>query len=170
MRLGSGHGSGKPVAATTGARRGVPVNSRGVAVKRPAPRGAARKKGGAPGKSRPRPAATIRITPIAAPSTRKGQDMNRPHPWTRTTVRLPRDGLLGIDDGRGLRLRVAAGTVWLTQHDDGRDLVLRAGECFVIDRPGRTVVQALDPAELALNAANDAHCPPPSHTRLKGLA
>ncbi len=66
-----------------------------------------------------------------------------------------RDGLLGIDDGRGLRLRVAAGTVWLTQQGDGRDVVLREGESFVIERPGRTVVQALDPAELALNAAND---------------
>jgi len=81
--------------------------------------------------------------------------MYRQHQWTRTTVRLARDGLLGIDDGRGLRLRVASGAVWLTQQDDGRDVVLREGESFVIDRPGRTVVQALDPAELALNAAND---------------
>ena len=62
--------------------------------------------------------------------------MNRQHQWTRTTVRLARDGLLGIDDGRGLRLRVASGAVWLTQQDDGRDVVLREGESFVIDRPG----------------------------------
>lgn len=82
--------------------------------------------------------------------------MHREPRWTRTTVRLARDGVLGIDDGRGLRLRVAAGSVWLTQQDDSRDVVLREGESFVIDRPGRTVVQALAPAELALNAANDA--------------
>ena len=64
--------------------------------------------------------------------------MTANHRWTRTTVHLARDGLLGIDDGRGLRLRVAAGTVWLTQQDDSRDVVLHAGESFVIDRPGRT--------------------------------
>jgi len=81
--------------------------------------------------------------------------MHRDTRWTRTTVRLARDGLLGIGDGRGLRLRVAAGTVWLTQQGDGRDVVLREGDSFVIERPGRTVVQALDPAELALDAAND---------------
>ncbi len=96
--------------------------------------------------------------------------MYRQHQWTRTTVRLARDGLLGIDDGRGLRLRVASGAVWLTQQDDGRDVVLREGESFVIDRPGRTVVQALDPTELALNAANDTRYSTRSHTRLKGLA
>jgi hypothetical protein len=96
--------------------------------------------------------------------------MYRQHQWTRTTVRLARDGLLGIDDGRGLRLRVASGAVWLTQQGEGRDVVLREGESFVIDRPGRTVVQALDPAELALNAANDIHYSTQSHTRLKGLA
>jgi hypothetical protein len=84
--------------------------------------------------------------------------MQRVPRWTRTTVRLARDGVLGIDDGRGLRLRVAAGAVWLTQQGDGRDVVLRAGESFVIDRPGRTVVQALDPAELSLNAAGEARC------------
>ena len=62
--------------------------------------------------------------------------MHRETRWTRTTVRLARDGLLGIDDGR--------------------DVVLREGDSFVIERPGRTVVQALDPAELALDAANDS--------------
>ena len=96
--------------------------------------------------------------------------MYRQHQWTRTTVRLARDGLLGIEDGRGLRLRVASGAVWLTQPGDGRDVVLREGESFVIDRPGRTVVQALDPSELALNAANDRHFSTSSHTRLKGIA
>jgi len=96
--------------------------------------------------------------------------MNRNHRWTCTTVRLAREGMLSIDDGRGLHLRVAAGAVWLTQQDDRRDVVLREGESFVIDRPGRTVVQALDPAELALNAANDTHYSTQSHTLLKGLA
>ena len=96
--------------------------------------------------------------------------MSRQHQWTRTTVRLAQGGLLGIDDGRGLRLRVASGAVWLTQQADSRDIVLREGESFVIDRPGRTVVQALDPAELRLHA--EAEAPVSTFTRslLKGVA
>ena len=96
--------------------------------------------------------------------------MKRQHLWTRTTVHLARNGLLGIDDGRGLRLRVASGAVWLTQQDDGRDVVLLEGESFLIDRPGRTVVQALDPAELRLNAVAQAPTSTHSRTLLKGVA
>ena len=136
-------------------RGGLPVKPPGFPVKRSRERGACRKNGGAPVNSARGGAATIRLTPLPALDT-KGKAMHRDTRWTRTTVRLARDGLLGIDDGHGLRLRVAAGTVWLTQQGDGRDVVLREGESFVIDRPGRTVVQALDPAELALNAANDS--------------
>jgi hypothetical protein len=96
--------------------------------------------------------------------------MNRTPRRTCTTVCLAREGLLAIDDGRGLHLRVQAGTVWLTQHDDLRDVVLREGESFVIERPGRTLVQALAPSELRLDAANDTRYSTESHTRLKGLA
>jgi hypothetical protein len=94
--------------------------------------------------------------------------MNRQPSWTRTTVRLARNGLLGIDDGRGLRVRVAAGAVWLTQHGDARDVVLREGESFVIDRSGRTVVQALDAAELRLDAAARPAISTSSRPLLKG--
>jgi len=96
--------------------------------------------------------------------------MSRQHQWTRTTVRLARNGLLGIDDGRGLRLQVASGTVWLTQHDDSRDIVLREGEGLVIDRPGRTVVQALDAAELRLDAAAGTPASTSTRSLLKGAA
>ena len=77
----------------------------------------------------------------------------------RTTVRLARDGVIGIEDGRGLRVGVSTGSVWLTQQGDGRDVVLRAGESFVIDRRGRTVVQALAPAEFSLAAAGGTATP-----------
>jgi hypothetical protein len=90
--------------------------------------------------------------------------------WTRATVHLAREGLLAIDDGRGLRLRVAAGSVWLTQHDDVRDVVLREGESFVIERRGRTLVQALGPSELRLDAANENRYSTETVSRLKGLA
>ena len=101
--------------------------------------------------------------------------MSRFTRWTRTTVNLPRKGLLGIEDGRGMRLQVAAGKVWLTQHGDLRDVVLGPGECFVIDRAGHTLVQALDATRLSLEAASGS--PPSTQARiphplslLKGLS
>jgi len=101
--------------------------------------------------------------------------MSRFTRWTRTTVNLPRKATLGIEDGRGMRVGVTAGRVWLTQHGDVRDVVLGPGERFVIDRAGRTLVQALDTTELSLDAA---HGTPPSilariplpRTLLKGVA
>ena len=71
-------------------------------------------------------------------------------------------GLSGIDAISHIRkVHPKVKVLMLTHHE---------GESFVIDRPGRTVVQALDPSELALNAANDHHYSTRSHTRLKGLA
>ncbi len=101
--------------------------------------------------------------------------MSRFTRWTRTTVNLPRQATLGIEDARGMRLAVAAGKVWLTQHGDPRDVVLGPGESFVIDRAGRTVVQALDAAQLSLDAASgtphstQAQMPHPL-SLLKGLS
>ncbi len=101
--------------------------------------------------------------------------MSRFTRWTRTTVNLPRRASLGIEDGRGMRLAVTAGKVWLTQHGDPRDVVLGPGECFVIDRAGRTLVQALDEARLSLDASSGT--PPSTQARmphplslLKGLS
>jgi Protein of unknown function (DUF2917) len=79
--------------------------------------------------------------------------MSRFTRWTRTTVNLPRKAMLGIEDGRGMRLEVTAGKVWLTQSGDLRDVFLGPGDGFVIDRAGRTLVQALDATELRLDAA-----------------
>ncbi len=94
--------------------------------------------------------------------------MTRDLRWSRTTIRLVRNGLLGIDDGRGMRVRVRSGTVWLTQHDDPRDVVLREGESFTIERAGRTVVQALDPSELRIDGGPQPHPSLLTRTLIRG--
>jgi Protein of unknown function (DUF2917) len=53
---------------------------------------------------------------------------------TRETVTLP--------DVRGATLRVARGTVWITQEDDTQDIVLRAGDAWTVERNGLTILEA----------------------------
>ena len=67
-----------------------------------------------------------------------------------TRAALSRDALLVLDDAQGTAVAVDAGVIWLTLHHDTRDVFVRAGERFCIDRPGRTVIMAHEPATLRL--------------------
>jgi hypothetical protein len=60
----------------------------------------------------------------------------------RETVTLP--------DVRGATLRVAQGTVWITQERDPQDVVLRAGDAWVVERDGLTVLEAQDAVRLRI--------------------
>jgi hypothetical protein len=67
-------------------------------------------------------------------------------PAERTIVRLGDGGVWSTGPAKaGVRLRCAAGTIWVTQPNTPGDVILRAGESFVA-RPGggKVVVQALD--------------------------
>src|SRR5688572_12846579 len=45
----------------------------------------------------------------------------------------------------GLVIEARAGTIWLTQDGDVRDIVLRSGQSFRLTRPGCTIAQSLSP-------------------------
>jgi hypothetical protein len=61
--------------------------------------------------------------------------------------------LLEVSDGKGLAVRCLKGCVWITQSDDQRDIVLGAGEGFVLDVPGVALVcAAATPAVFAIEA------------------
>jgi hypothetical protein len=64
-----------------------------------------------------------------------------------------------LDDARGIRIQPRLGIVWVTEEANLRDHVVGPGETHVVSRGGRTLIQALQPAWIALGdpgAANDA--------------
>jgi hypothetical protein len=45
-----------------------------------------------------------------------------------------------IEEGRGLRLRVESGAIWITQEGCDKDVVVDAGETCILEHHGRTLV------------------------------
>ncbi len=67
---------------------------------------------------------------------------------------VPRGRVLALAHGAGRRVACLAGALWVTQDCDTRDIVLEAGESFVLDRPGTAALQALGgPARLSIGPA-----------------
>ena len=64
-----------------------------------------------------------------------------------------------LDDAQGTRILARSGTVWVTEEGETRDHIVGPGDALVVMRPGRTLVQALQPAWISLAdggaAAND---------------
>ena len=58
--------------------------------------------------------------------------------------------VVSLDDARGTCIRARYGAVWVTEEGSVKDHILRAGTSHVVSRAGRTVVQALEPAWIAL--------------------
>jgi len=69
-------------------------------------------------------------------------------------VRLNTGELLDINDGEGFVIKCLEGALWITQSNDPRDIVLGAGESFVLDKPGLALVcAAAGPAMVAVEAS-----------------
>lgn len=62
---------------------------------------------------------------------------------SRAANELAKGNLYRIRDGQGRRVECLSGCLWLTQHNDPRDIVLEAGDGFTIDRAGDTFLSAL---------------------------
>jgi hypothetical protein len=69
-----------------------------------------------------------------------------------TAVKLTERNTISVVDGKGARVAVIDGRVWITQEDDSRDILLRPGQTFTLDRDGTTIIEALADAEVALDA------------------
>ena len=69
-----------------------------------------------------------------------------------------KSGAVNLNDGQTLRVVDAAGstlccsegTLWVTEENQRRDLILEAGACVQLKRAGLTLVQALSAASLSI--------------------
>lgn len=77
----------------------------------------------------------------------------RPTPGPR---HLDAREVLHIHDGAGLAVKCVRGVLWITQSNDTDDIIVRAGETFVLDRDGLALISApLAPADLVVQAGRD---------------
>jgi len=61
----------------------------------------------------------------------------------RAPSRLGAHSVHPIEDGAGHNLKCLAGSLWLTQENDPRDIILSPGQSFTLDRPGKAVLVVL---------------------------
>jgi hypothetical protein len=78
------------------------------------------------------------------------------HTARRHTTSLPRHVSLSLRQRAGDRIECTSGSLWITQDGDLRDIVLRAGESFRLDRSGTALISALTDARLAVHRAAPA--------------
>ena len=65
-----------------------------------------------------------------------------PNPDELCVTRLTPGRSLRVRDAIGCTVMCCAGTVWITQENDARDIFLTAGERFTFDRPGLALIYA----------------------------
>lgn len=59
-----------------------------------------------------------------------------------TIIDLAARESLSLTNVRGTTLRVTRGSVWITQENDTQDIVLRAGDNWVVEKNGLTILEA----------------------------
>ncbi len=65
-------------------------------------------------------------------------------------LRLGRGQTLKLTDGAGSTICAREGTVWITEENSRKDVVLEPGSCYRIGNPGLTLVQAFADAQVSL--------------------
>jgi hypothetical protein len=65
-------------------------------------------------------------------------------------LRLGRGQTLKLRDSVGSTICAEQGTLWITEENSRKDVVLEDGACFRIGNPGLTIVQAFADAQVSL--------------------
>jgi len=66
-------------------------------------------------------------------------------------IDLQRGRVLRVMDGAGSTLTAHTGSVWITEQDSMRDVVLRAGQSVRLRRAGLAVVEAFSDAAISFD-------------------
>lgn len=61
-------------------------------------------------------------------------------------MELPRGGAFVVSDAQGMRLTCLGGVLWITQHHDSNDLILKPAQSATIQGKGAVVILACDEA------------------------
>jgi hypothetical protein len=72
------------------------------------------------------------------------------------SVALRKEQHLRLRNAYGWTVKALSGTIWITQESDSRDIVLKAGDTFVLDRPGSTLISPLGEAKLGLHRESNS--------------
>jgi hypothetical protein len=65
-------------------------------------------------------------------------------------LKLSRGQTLKLTDSVGSTICAREGSVWITEENSRKDVVLKDGACFRIGNPGLTIVQAFADASVSL--------------------
>ena len=65
-------------------------------------------------------------------------------------LKLARGQTLKLTDSVGSTICAREGTVWITEENSRKDVVLEPGGCYRLARPGLTLVQAFADASVSL--------------------
>jgi len=65
-------------------------------------------------------------------------------------LRLARGQTLKIQDAVGSTICAREGTVWITEENSRKDVVLEPGHCYRLAKSGLTIVQAFADASVSL--------------------
>ena len=84
---------------------------------------------------------------------------------TGTVITLPAREALTLPHVAGATLRVTRGVVWLTEEKDAHDIVLRAGDNWVVESNGDTVVEAQNDAVFCVVGDKAAHVALPARVK-----
>jgi hypothetical protein len=67
------------------------------------------------------------------------------------TINLQRGQFLRVVDGAGSTVTAHGGSVWITEENSARDVVLRAGRSMLLRRPGVALLEAFSDASVSLS-------------------
>jgi hypothetical protein len=66
-------------------------------------------------------------------------------------INLQRGQFLRVVDGAGSTVTAQGGSVWITEENSARDVVLGAGQSMFLRRPGVALLEAFSDASISLS-------------------